>query len=85
MGVDGAGGTIVNEDGGTISGNGSVPDSAKQTPTEITGYTAKISAVYSENTLIDVHQLDILINQLKLEICNIELVEYTGSESKGVE
>ena len=82
-GVDG-GGTIVNEDGGTISGNGSVPDSAKQTPTEITGYTAKISAVYSENTLIDVHQLAHIDKPVKAGDLQYELVEYTGSESKGV-
>ena len=82
-GVDG-GGIIVNEDGGTISGNGSVPDSAKQTPTEITGYTAKISAVYSENTLIDVHQLAHIDKPVKAGDLQYELVEYTGSESKGV-
>ena len=37
-------GTFINK--GTISGNGSLPDDAKQTPDQITGYTAEISRDY---------------------------------------
>ena len=39
---------------GTIRGTGSVPDSAKQTPETITGYSTELQTVYSENTLINV-------------------------------
>ena len=43
-------GTFINK--GTISGNGSLPDDAKQTPDQITGYTAEISRDYSENIAV---------------------------------
>ena len=75
------GGTLENN--GTISGSGSIPDSAKQTPTGIAGYTANISAVYSENTLIDVQQLANIQKPTKAGDLQYKLVEYKGSESKG--
>lgn len=75
------GGTLENN--GTISGSGSIPDSAKQTPTGIAGYTAEIRAVYSENTLIDVQQLANIQRPANAGALQYELVNYTGSESKG--
>lgn len=48
-------GTFINK--GTISGNGSLPDDAKQTPDPITVYTAEISENYKENMSIDVKNL----------------------------
>lgn len=75
------GGTLENH--GTISGNGSIPDSAKQTPTEIAGFKKNISAVYSENTLIDVQQLANIQKPANAGALQYELVNYTGSESKG--
>ena len=74
-------GTIENT--GTISGTGSVPDSAKQTPDTITGYSANISKEYSENMSIDVPQCAQITKPAKAGELQYELVEYTGSESKG--
>ncbi len=74
-------GTIENT--GTISGSGSVPDSAKQTPDTITGYFANISEEYSENMSIDVPQCAQITKPAKAGDLQYELVEYTGSESKG--
>ena len=78
---DSEGGTLENH--GTISGNGSIPDSAKQEPTEIAGFTANISAVYSENTSINVQQLANIQKPANAGALQYELVNYTGSESKG--
>ena len=75
------GGTLENH--GTISGNGSIPDSAKQTPTEIAGFKKNISAVYSENTLIDVQQLANIQKPANAGALQYKLVAYTGNESKG--
>ena len=75
------GGTLENN--GTISGNGRIPDSAKQEPTKIAGFTANISAVYSENTSINVQQLANIQKPANAGELQYELVEYTGSESKG--
>ena len=75
------GGTLENH--GTISGTGSVPDSAKQEPTGIAGFTANIRAVYSENTSINVQQLATIQKPANAGELQYELVEYTGSESKG--
>ena len=75
------GGTLENK--GTISGTGSVPDSAKQTPTGIADYRKDISAVYSKNTLIDVQQLANIQEPIKAGVLQYKLVEYKGSESKG--
>ena len=74
-------GTIENT--GTISGTGSVPDSAKQTPDTITGYSANISKEYSENMSIKVPQCAQITKPSKAGALQYELVEYTGSESKG--
>ena len=74
-------GTI--ENAGTISGSGNVPDSAKQTPDTITGYSANISREYSENMSIDVLQCAQITKPAKAGELQYELVEYTGSESKG--
>ena len=74
-------GTIENT--GTISGTGSVPDSAKQTPDTITGYSANISKKYSENMSINVLQCAQITKPAKAGELQYELVEYTGSESKG--
>ena len=74
-------GTIENT--GTISGTGSVPDSAKQTPDTITGYSANISKEYSENMSINVPQYAQITKPAKAGELQYELVEYTGSESKG--
>lgn len=70
------------ENNGTISGTGSVPDSAKQKPTGITGYSEKIEAVYSENK-INVQQLAHIQQPTNAGALHYELAEYTGSESKG--
>ena len=75
------GGTLENH--GTISGNGRIPDSAKQEPTKIAGFTANISAVYSENTSINVQKLANIQEPAKAGNLQYELVDYTGSESKG--
>ena len=74
-------GTIENT--GTISGSGNVPDSAKQTPDTITGYSANISKKYSENMSINVLQCAQITKPAKAGELQYELVEYTGSESKG--
>ena len=74
-------GTIENT--GTISGTGSVPDSAKQTPDTIKGYSANISKEYSENMSINVPECAHIIKPAKAGELQYELVEYTGSESKG--
>ena len=74
-------GTIENT--GTISGTGSVPDSAKQPPEKITGYSANIGETYSENMSIDVPQCAQITKPAKAGELQYELVEYTGSESKG--
>ena len=74
-------GTIENT--GTISGTGSVPDSAKQPPEEITGYFANIGETYSENMSINVPQYAHITKPDKAGELQYELVEYTGSESKG--
>ena len=74
-------GTIENT--GTISGTGSVPDSAKQTPDTITGYSANISKEYSENMSIEVPQCAQITKPSKAGALQYELVDYTGSESKG--
>ena len=73
-------GTLENH--GTISGTGSLPDSAKQKPTGITGYSEKIEAVYSENK-INVQQLAHIQQPANAGALHYELAEYTGSESKG--
>ena len=75
------GGTLENH--GTISGNGRIPDSAKQEPTKIAGFTANISAVYSENTSINVQQLANIQKPANAGDLQYELVEYTGNESEG--
>ena len=72
-------GTI--ENAGTISGSGNVPDSAKQTPDTITGYSANISREYSENMSIDVLQCAQITKPAKAGELQYELVEYTGIES----
>ena len=78
---DRKGGTLKNN--GIISGNGRIPDSAKQEPTKIAGFTANISAVYSENTSINVQQLANIQKPANAGDLQYELVNYTGSESKG--
>ena len=78
---DRKGGTLKNN--GTISGNGRIPDSAKQEPTKIAGFTANISAVYSENTSINVQQLANIQKPANAGDLQYELVEYTGNESEG--
>ena len=62
---------------GTISGNGSLPDDAKQTPDEIKDYTAKISKDYYENMTIDVLKLADIHKPVKAGNLQYELVEYT--------
>ena len=74
-------GTI--ENAGTISGSGSVPDSAKQTPDTITGYSANISKEYSENMSVNVPQCAQITKPAQSGNLQYELVDYTGSESKG--
>ena len=78
---DSEGGTLENN--GTISGTGSIPDSAKQEPTEIADFKENISAVYNKNTLIDVQQLANIQKPANAGALQYELVNYTGSESKG--
>ena len=74
-------GTIENT--GTISGTGSVPDSAKQTPDTITGYSANISKEYSENMSVNVPQCAQITKPAQSGNLQYELVDYTGSESRG--
>lgn len=74
-------GTIENT--GTISGSGNVPDSAKQEPTKIADFEENIRDVYSENTSINVQKLANIQEPAKAGNLQYELVEYTGSESKG--
>ena len=62
---------------GTISGTGSLPDDAKQTPDPITGYKAKISENYKENMSIDVKNLAAIQKPVKAGNLQYELVEYT--------
>ena len=71
-------GTFINK--GTISGNGSLPDDAKQTPDPITGYTAKISENYNENRSIDVPTLAGIHQPDRAGNLQYELAEYTGSD-----
>ena len=78
---DGDGGTLENN--GTISGNGRIPDSAKQEPTKIADFKENIRDVYSENTSINVQQLANIQKPANAGDLQYELVEYTGSESKG--
>ena len=78
---DGDGGTLENK--GTISGNGRIPDSAKQEPTKIADFKENIRDVYSENTSINVQQLANIQKPANAGDLQYELVEYTGSESKG--
>lgn len=78
---DSDGGTLENN--GTISGTGSIPDAAKQTPTGLADYRKDISAVYSKNTLIDVQQLANIQKPTEAGDLQYKLVEYKGSESKG--
>ena len=75
------GGTLENN--GTISGNGRIPDSAKQEPTKIADFEENIRDVYSENTSINVQKLANIQKPAKAGNLQYELVEYTGSESKG--
>ena len=65
---------------GTISGTGSLPDDAKQTPDTITGYRAEISADYYENMSIDVRQLAAIQKPANAGNLQYELVKYTGSD-----
>ena len=65
---------------GTISGTGSLPDDAKQTPDPITGYKAKISENYKENMSIDVKNLAAIQKPVKAGNLQYELVEDTGSD-----
>lgn len=76
--VKGEGGTFNNT--GTISGSGSLPDDAKQTPDNITSYTAKISADYRENMSIDVPSLAAIQKPVNAGNLQYELAEYTGSD-----
>lgn len=71
-------GTFINK--GTISGSGSLPDDAKQTPDQITGYTAEISRDYSENMSIDVQNLAGIHQPDRAGNLQYELAEYTGSD-----
>ncbi len=71
-------GTFINK--GTICGNGSLPDDAKQTPDQITGYTAEISRDYSENMSIDVQNLAGIHQPDRAGNLQYELAEYTGSD-----
>ena len=71
-------GTFINK--GTISGSGSLPDDAKQTPDQITGYTAEISRDYSENMSIDVPSLAGIHQPDRAGNLQYELAEYTGSD-----
>ena len=75
------GGTLENN--GTISGNGRIPDSAKQEPTKIADFKKNISAVYSKNTSINVQKLANIQKPANAGDLQYELVDYTGSESKG--
>ena len=68
---------------GTISGSGSLPDDAKQTPDTITGYTAEISADYRDNMSINVQNLAAIQKPVNAGNLQYELAEYTGSD-KGV-
>lgn len=65
---------------GIISGTGSLPDGAKQTPAPIKGYIAEISAGYRDNMLIDVPSLAGIHQPDKAGNLQYELAEYTGSD-----
>ena len=65
---------------GIISGTGSLPDGAKQTPAPIKGYIAKISADYCNNMLIDVPSLAGIHQPDRAGNLQYELAEYTGSD-----
>lgn len=71
-------GTFINK--GTISGNGSLPEDAKQTPDPITVYTAEISENYKENMSIDVKNLAAIQKPVNAGNLQYELAEYTGSD-----
>lgn len=71
-------GTFINK--GTISGSGSLPEDAKQTPDPITGYTAEISRDYSENMSIDVPSLAGIHQPDRAGNLQYELAEYAGSD-----
>lgn len=71
-------GRFINK--GTISGTGSLPDGAKQTPDPITDYTAKISENYKENMSINVPSLAGIHQPDKAGNLQYELAEYTGSD-----
>ena len=65
---------------GTISGSGSLPDDAKQTPDEIKDYTKKISKDYYKNMSIDVPNLAAIQKPANAGNLQYELVEDTGSD-----
>ena len=65
---------------GIISGTGSLPDGAKQTPAPIKGYIAEISAGYRDNMLIDVPSLAGIHQPDRAGNLQYELAEYTGSD-----
>lgn len=71
-------GTFINN--GIISGTGSLPDGAKQTPDPITDYTAKISENYKENMSINVPSLAGIHKPVNAGNLQYELAEYTGSD-----
>ena len=71
-------GRFINK--GTISGTGSLPDGAKQTPDPITDYTAKISENYKENMSINVPSLAGIHKPVNAGNLQYELAEYTGSD-----
>ena len=71
-------GTFINT--GTISGSGSLPEDAKQTPDPITGYTKKISIDYNKNMSINVQNLAAIHKPDRAGKLQYELAEYTGSD-----
>lgn len=65
-------GRFINK--GTISGTGSLPDGAKQTPDPITDYTAKISEIIKKICRSMFQALRVFINRLTPETCNMNLL-----------